>query len=131
MVEVKVGQIFIKEVLIKENMLAINVGSGNVSALATPTLITFMEDASLRCLQEFLPNEMTSVGTEINIKHTNATPRGMMVTVTSTIIAVNGRAITFELSAKDSVGPIGEGTHERFIVNTKTFNEKTATKATR
>ena len=65
------------------------------------------------------------------MKHSAATPRGMGITVTSTITAVNGRTITFEVYAEDRCGEIGNGIHERFIVNTKKFNDKTATKTTK
>lgn len=128
MVEVKVGQTFEKEAPVKDSMLAINVGSGHVSALSTPTLITLMEDASLKCLQQFLEPGMTSVGTMINMTHTSSTPRGMKVTVKSTITEVNGRCISFDITAKDEICLISEGKHERVIVSIDKFNEKTMSK---
>lgn len=129
MVEVKVGQTFEKEVVVKDSMLAFSVGSGHVTALATPIMISLMEEASLKCLQQFLSPEMTSVGTEITVSHMSATPRGMKIVVEATITAVNGRSISFDITARDEVCKIGEGKHERFIVNTEKFNSKTALKS--
>lgn len=124
MVEVKVGQFCEKDIIVRDNMLAVNVGSGTVSVLATPIMIALMEEVSAKCLQQFLDNDMSSVGTEISVSHVAATPKGMKVTATATIIAVNGRNVTFTVKATDEVGLIGEGKHERFIVNTDNFNKK-------
>lgn len=128
MVEVKVGQMFEKDAVVKESMLASAVGSGKVNVLATPMMIALMEETSMQCLQQFLTDELSSVGTSINVTHSAATPRGMRVVVQSTITNVDGRSITFSVRARDQVGLIGEGTHTRFIINTENFNAKTMEK---
>ncbi|MEG0894806.1 MAG: thioesterase family protein [Oscillospiraceae bacterium] len=124
MVEIKVGETFEKEITVKESMLASSVGSGFVSVYATPMMIALMEEVSSKCLQQFLDMDMTSVGTEISVSHLSPTPRGMKVTASATITAVNGRMVTFAVKAKDEIGLIGEGTHQRVIVNAEKFNEK-------
>lgn len=124
MVEVKVGQTFEKDVIVKETMLASTIGSGKVNVLATPAMIALMEEASMNCLQQFLTDELSSVGTNISVSHSAATPRGMRVIVQSTITNVDGRSITFAIRARDQSGLIGEGTHTRFIINTENFNVK-------
>ncbi|MEG1028213.1 MAG: thioesterase family protein, partial [Oscillospiraceae bacterium] len=121
MVEIKVGETFEKEITVKESMLASSVGSGFVSVYATPMMIALMEEVSSKCLQQFLDMDMTSVGTEISVSHLSPTPRGMKVTASATITAVNGRMVTFAVKAKDEIGLIGEGTHQRVIVNAEKF----------
>lgn len=128
MVEITIGQQYKKEITVTESMLAINVGSGNVEVYATPMMIALMEEVSSKCLQQFLGFEMTSVGTNISVSHLSATPKGMNVTAIATITSVNGKNVSFTVKAVDEVGVIGEGIHERYIVNLQKFNEKAASK---
>ncbi len=128
MSEIKIGEIFKKEIIVEENMRAINVGSGDVSVYATPMMMCLMEEVSAKCLNQFLEEGMTSVGTSISSSHLAATPLGMKVSAEATITAVDGRKISFDIIAYDEAGLIGEGKHDRFIVNRQKFNEKTAAK---
>ena len=124
MSDIKIGTIFKKEITVTENLLAVNVGSGDVSVYATPMMLALMEEVSAKCLQGFLDDGMTSVGTSISSSHVAATPMRMIVEASAKIIAVDGRKVSFAISASDEKGVIGEGSHERFIVNLEKFNQK-------
>src|SRR5512144_55687 len=92
-------------------------GSGLVEAYATPAMIALMENAAVAALQKWLTPGQTSVGTEVCIKHTAATPVGMHVRARATVTAVEGRKVTFQVEAYDDREKIGEGTHTRFIID--------------
>ena len=91
-------------------------------------MIALMEKASCAAIAEQLEDENTTVGTRVNIEHLSATPVGMEVIVESTVIAVDGRKISFETVAFDEAGVIGKGTHDRFVVNAEKFIAKTYSK---
>lgn len=91
-------------------------------------MIALMEKASCAAIAEQLEDENTTVGTMVNIEHLSATPVGMEVIVESTVIAVDGRKISFETVAFDEAGVIGKGTHDRFVVNAEKFTAKTYSK---
>ncbi len=124
MSEIKIGASFEKEIMVTKELLAVNVGSGDVSVFATPMMICLMEEVSAKCLLSLLDEGMTSVGTSITSTHLAATPEGMKVKAIATITAVDGRKVSFDIKAYDEDGLIGEGTHERFIVFRDKFNEK-------
>ncbi len=104
------------------------VGSGSLEVFATPMMIALMEKASCAAIQDVLEEGSTTVGTMVNIEHLSATPKGMEVTVESTVTAVDGRKISFETVAFDEAGVIGKGAHDRFIVNAEKFTSKTYSK---
>lgn len=122
--EIKINKSYEKEIIVTEDLLAINVGSGDVSVFATPMMLSLMEEVSAKCLLEFLDEGMTSVGTNINASHIASTPVSMKVKAVATIEEVDGRKVSFLVKAFDECGLIGEGTHERFIVNREKFNQK-------
>jgi len=126
--EIKIGQTYSKEIVVDMNMLAMNVGSGDVSVYATPMMIALMEEVSANCLLMFLDEGMTSVGTSISTTHISATPVGMKVYAIAKIVEVEGKKVSFEIKAFDAEGLIGEATHNRFIVNREKFNEKASLK---
>ena len=88
-------------------------------------MIALMEMASYKSLEKYLENGQSSVGTYLDVKHVSATPVGMQVTAKAEITAVDGRRVEFNVSAYDEKGLIGEGKHERFIVNDEKFIAKT------
>ena len=96
-------------------------GSGSLDVLATPRLVALMEQAACVALSKELGPGQTSVGTRIAIDHTAASPVGMRITVRATIVAVQGRQITFEVTASDETGEIGRGNHCRVIVDADRF----------
>ena len=126
--EIKVGTIG----EISEKVTSLNtaetVGSGSLKVFATPTMIALMEKASCKALEGFLEEGSTTVGTLVNVEHLSATPVGMKVTVKSTVTAVEGRKVCFDVEAFDEVGVIGRGTHERFVVFAEKFMAKTESK---
>ncbi|MBO8434733.1 MAG: thioesterase family protein [Tyzzerella sp.] len=100
---------------------AIHFGSGEVTVLATPVMIGWMEAAALNAVKAVLPEGYDTVGTSVNISHIAATPVGMKVRITAEVIEVNGRMLTFKVEAFDELDKIGEGTHGRAIIETQKF----------
>ena len=115
------------ETTVEEGLLAAQVGSGEVRVLATPMMIMGMERAAMEAVRPCLPESMTSVGTRVDISHMAPTPCGMKVTFTAELTAVsaNGKGLTFKVSAHDEAGLIGEGVHERVVVNREKFESRT------
>lgn len=128
MAEIKIGAVNEKQAVVTEDKLALNVGSGNVKVFATPMMIALMEGAAAECLAPFLDEGFTSVGTQMNVSHSAATPTGMKVKAAAEITAADGKRVDFKVSAYDEAGLIGEGTHTRFIVFKEKFEQKATTK---
>ena len=111
-------------ITVTENQTAQHVGSGGLPVFATPSLIALMESTAMNMLTE-LPEGKTSVGTEISIKHLKASAVGAKVHCTASIIGIEGRKYSFEVKAFDDNGfVLGEGTHERFVVDIEKFMGK-------
>jgi predicted thioesterase len=87
-------------------------------------MIALMEEAACKCLIDYLTPEQTSVGTEINVEHTAASPVGSEITATAKVEFVSNRKIEFVVTANDSSQEIGKGRHTRFIVDEKRFMSK-------
>lgn len=113
---------------VTENKTASAVGSGSLAVYATPEMLVLIEKAACVALEGVLSDGETSVGTLLNVKHLAATPVGMNVSATAELIERDGRRLLFNVSASDECGVIGEGTHERFIVLSERFTEKTYAK---
>ena len=97
------------------------------NVFSTPSMISEMEETCRLLLKEqFLNNndEFDSVGTSVDIKHLAATPVGAEITLNAEIIDVGDSRILFKVSAKDKVELIGEGKHERYIINIPRFKER-------
>ena len=103
-------------------------GSGSLDVFATPAMVALMEKTAVASLEEHLEEGHTTVGIALDIKHSAATPLGMTVTCESELVAVDGRKLTFEVTALDERGVIGSGMYERFIVDAERFQEKTNNK---
>lgn len=103
-------------------------GSGSLDVFATPAMVALMEKSAVNCLEGHLDEGMTTVGTLISTEHISATPLNMEVTAEAEITDINGREITFRVTASDGAGIIGMGTHKRFIVNSEKFMNKTNAK---
>ena len=97
------------------------VGSGSLNVFATPMMIALMEQAACECLADCLEQGQTSVGTNINVEHSAASPIGAKITATATIDLVDGRSLEFSVSASESGREIGKGKHTRVIVNEEKF----------
>lgn len=101
-----------------------NVGSGLLPVYATPAMIALMEKCASECVAPYIEDGKSSVGTMLNIKHVAASPIGIEITCTATLTEVDGRRLVFNLEAYDSKGLIGEGTHERFVIDVDRFMAK-------
>jgi len=107
-----------------EEHTAPRIGSGRVHVLATPVMINLIEAAALEAVERLLPSGYQSLGTVLNVRHIAATPVGMRVTATAVVTAVEGRTIRFRVEAHDERELIGDGTHERVVVNVAKFDER-------
>lgn len=117
------------ETIADAGKLASAMGSGSLKVFATPAMTALMEAAACDCLSKYLENDETTVGTELNIKHTSATPEGMKVTAEAVLTQINGREFVFDVKASDETGEIGSGTHKRFLVFGEKFTAKTYSKS--
>ena len=119
-----------QEITVEEKDLAIHVGSGTVHVLATPMMIANMEYTSAASVEELLGEGKTTVGVKVDVSHVAATPKGMKVTFDAELLGVsaNGKILTFHVEAHDECGLIGEGTHQRAVVDRVRFDEKTQAK---
>jgi predicted thioesterase len=100
------------------------VGSGSLLVYATPCMVALMEGAACDAIKDALSEDKSSVGTELNICHISATPVGLEVRAEAEVTAVDGNTITFQVTAFDECGKIGEGTHKRALVNVQRFLDK-------
>lgn len=107
----------------KENC-ASAIGSGALDVFATPSMIALMENAACEAIKASLQPGESSVGTKVNISHLKASALEDTITATATLTEIDGRRLVFEVVANDSKGIIGEGTHERFIINIEKFLSK-------
>jgi fluoroacetyl-CoA thioesterase len=96
---------------------------------ATPMMIRAMENAALNAVREYLEPGESAVGTAVDIRHLAATPAGLDVTATATVTKVDGRRIWFDVSARDDIEEIGNGTHERMVVDRTRLATRLAQKA--
>lgn len=113
-----------KEIIAAMEHSASVVGSGGLEVFSTPSMIALMENTAAGSLAPHLEEDQGSVGTAVNIKHIAATPLGMKVTCESEIIEIDRKRILFSIKAYDEKGLIGEGTHERFIIDNEKFMNK-------
>lgn len=117
------------ELVVGEHHTAPRVGSGRIRVLATPVMINLIEAAALAAVEQSLPEEHQSLGTRLDISHVAATPVGMRVRATAEVLRVEGRTVYFRVRAEDERELIGEGTHERVVVNLARFDERVRRKA--
>ena len=118
-----------KEQIVTPAMSAARVGSGLVDVFATPMLVALVEQTCYESVLPYLDEGQGTVGTLVNVAHTAATPIGMRVWCESELVEVDRRRLVFKVKAFDECGPIGEGTHERFIIDTAKFFEKVKAKS--
>lgn len=104
--------------------VACNVGSGTVPVFATPFMIALMEKAAVLSIEPLLEHGQSSVGTKINVEHLRATPIGKKVWAESEVVAIDRRKVFFKVAAYDEKGLIGQGEHERFIIEVESFINK-------
>ena len=112
------------ETTVTEANTACAVGSGLVPVFATPCMIALMENAAVNAVLPGLEEGQSTVGTRLDVSHDAATPVGLSVWAEAELTAVEGRKLIFSVRAFDEAGPIGGGTHERFIIAPERFLAK-------
>ena len=117
------------ELVVGEQHTAPRVGSGRIRVLATPVMINLIEAAALAAVEQSLPEQHQSLGTRLDVSHVAATPVGMRVKATAEVVRVEGRTVHFRVRAEDERELIGEGTHERVVVNLDRFDQRVREKA--
>jgi predicted thioesterase len=127
----KPGSVGRSELLVGEEHTAPRVGSGLVHVLATPVMINLFEAAALDAVDQHLPAGYQSLGTVLNVRHIAATPVGMKVLSLARIIKVEGRTVYLAVEARDEKELIGDGLHERVVVNVEKFSVRVAKKSAR
>ena len=121
------------EMEVTEEQLAVNVGSGSVHVFATPMMVAWIEHTAAASVAAELPEGKTTVGTLVNVSHVAASPVGMKLRFETelTEISANGKILSFQVAAYDEGGVIGEGTHQRAVVDRARFEEKATMKLTK
>lgn len=115
-------------VTVVPELTARHLGSGTVAVFATPEMVRLMERAAVNGLAPYLADGQQSVGTMVNIKHLAATPIGATVTARAELVSIDGRRLMFKVSAHDGTDLIGEGTHERALIDLARFEARVAAK---
>lgn len=113
-----------QETTVTSANVASNIGSGKVKVFATPMMISLIEKTALLSLEPYLEEGQSSVGTHINVSHCAATPMGMQVWAETEVVEIDRRRVSFSVKAYDERGLIGEGTHDRFIIDVEKFQAK-------
>ncbi len=116
-------------IVVSNEVTARHLGSGAVAVFATPEMVRLMERAAVNGLAPHLARGQQSVGTMVNVKHLAATPLGATVTARAELLSVEGRRLLFKVSAHDGTDLIGEGTHERALIDLAKFEQRVAAKA--
>ena len=120
----EIGIIGKGEIVVTKDVTAAAIGSGMVDVFATPMMISLMENTCAKSVASHLQADESTVRTHVNVSHCAATPIGMKVYCESELIEIDRRKLTFKVTAYDERGLIGEGLHERFIIDSKKFQAK-------
>lgn len=118
---IKKGLVHEDSFQVAEEHSAIQVGSGGSQVLATPWLIAFMERVAYRMLEELLPEGRSSVGVLVDVRHMAPTPIGSTVRVRAEIEDLQGSSVVYRVQAWDQVEKIGQGIHQRVVIDEARF----------
>ena len=110
--------------IVDEKNTAKSLRSGGLEVLATPIMVALMEEAALKSVRPYLEPGTDTVGTRLDVSHDAATPIGMQAWAESELVEIDRRRLVFNVKAYDETGPIGQGRHERFIVDMEKFTAK-------
>ena len=116
------------EVIVTEDITAAAAGSGGLPVYATPAMIVLMEQTAWASVEPCMEEGKSTVGTHLDVAHLSASPVGAHITCESELVEIDGRRLVFKVTASDDAGLIGEGTHERFIINKDKFMARTEAK---
>ena len=126
--EISIGMKGMATTVVEREDTAYEVGSGSLLVYATPCMAALMEGAACEAIAECMGEDKTSVGIELALSHTSATPVGLEVRAEAEVTAVEGKIITYHIEAFDEAGKIGEATHKRAIVSAQRFLDKVYSK---
>jgi predicted thioesterase len=118
------GLSYTSTMTVEPSHLAIYVGSGDLEVLSTPMMMALMENAAMLAVRDALEEGQTTVGGFISSSHLKPTPVGNTICATAELVGIDGRKLTFKVTAEDSNGVIGEGEHIRYIVDAARFMAK-------
>ncbi len=107
-----------------EEVTASHIGSGTVRVLATPMMIALMERTSRISVKPYIDEGQETVGTHVNVSHVSAVPVGEEVWCESEVVDVDRRRVTFKVAVYSGRGLVGEGLHERFVIDVDRFASK-------
>ena len=110
-----------QEEIVTPELLACHIGSGTVRVFATPLMITLMERTCRLSVQPYLEEGQATVGTRVDIRHLAATPLGGKVTCESELCEIDRRRLVFKVVVFDEKTKVGEGVHERFVIQSDKF----------
>jgi fluoroacetyl-CoA thioesterase len=128
MSELRAGLVGQTSITVTAEVTARHLGSGAVAVFATPEMVRLMEKAAMLAVAgQLAPREQT-VGTMVNVRHLAATPLGATIVATAELVGVEGRRLFFNVKASDGKDLIGEGTHERAIIDVDRFEARLAAK---
>ena len=117
-----------EELIVNEMNTAEALGSGSLAVFATPAMIALMEKTARLSVAPFLEDGQSTVGTLVNVKHLSASPVGMKITCRTELKEIDRRRLVFHVECSDEASIIGEGEHERFIIDEAKFMTKTEAK---
>ena len=118
------GLINSETLLVRHEDTAAVYGSGALEVFATPAMIALMEKTCLESVSDKIGEGNTTVGISVNIKHLKASPVGALIRCDATLVEVDRRRLVFEVKCFEGETLIGEGIHERFVVDSEKFMRK-------
>lgn len=107
--------------IVDEQRTAQRMGSGRMPVFATPAMVALMEAAAQNAVDPALSDSQQTIGTHLDIRHDGATPIGMRVEAIAELTEVKGRILNFRITVRDEREIIGDGTHQRVVTNTSSF----------
>lgn len=128
MSQLKIGIKNKLEEKVTNEVSAVGIKSGGLPVYATPMMVSLMERTAWSSVEEYMEEGMGTVGTYLDIKHVSASPIGSNIVCESELVEIDGRKLVFEVKAYDDAGLIGEGRHERFIIQNDKFMARTDAK---
>ena len=118
----------ITEETVTEKTLASSMSSGGLPVYATPRMIGMMEYTAWSSVEHYMEEGKGTVGTHLDVSHVSASPLGAHIRIESELVEIDRRRLVFSVRAFDDAGLIGEGTHERFIIDNQKFMDRTQSK---
>lgn len=113
-----------QEETVTVELTASHIGSGTVRVYGTPMMIALMERTSRLSVKPYLEEGQETVGTRVNVSHVAATPVGQKVWCDTELIDIDRRRLVFKVAVYNEKGLVGEGTHERFVIDVERFRSK-------